>query len=137
MTIPDEVQKTRAETAHVQAIAEAILEAEGRCAEGQSGESGCYQYQPGTWAAYSNEVLGKVVPLTEANEHIVTEGMIRKWTLEGKSPRWIFLMWNQGNGDGWGPGTIDCYSGTNDWGVRYDSCEYAARAQATLKRLEL
>lgn len=135
VTIPEEVLEARAHNARVSAIAEAILEAEGRCGEGQSGESGCFQYQPGTWAAYSTQVLGETVPMTEAIEREVTEGMIAKWTSEGRTPRWIFLTWNQGNGDGWGGGT-DCYSGWNKWGVWYDSCDYAARAQAALERIE-
>jgi len=119
-------------------IARAIYEAEGRCGSlhGKSGEYGCYQYQAGTWKTYSLEVAGEVLPHTPENEQLVTEGMIRKWRAAGKSERWIFLTWNQGNGDGWGPGTKDCYAGTNQWGVDYDSCEYAQRALdhlATLK----
>lgn len=71
--------------------------------------------------------MGNVVPQTIENERAVTEGMISKWLSEGKSERWIFLQWNQGNGDGWGPGTKDCYKGVNDHGVPYDSCDYAQR----------
>lgn len=113
----------------VERIADAIFDAEGRCttSSGQSGEYGCYQYLPTTWRAYSIEVAGEVLQQTETNERRVTEGMIRKWLDAGKSERWILLMWNQGNGDGWGPGTKDCYSGVNKWNVAYDSCAYAER----------
>lgn len=112
-------------------IADAIYSAEGRCDKlhGESGEYGCFQYQAATWRAYSIAVAGEVLPQRE-NERYVTEGMIRIWLEQGKSPRWIFLTWNQGNGDGWGPGTKDCYAGINKYGVAYDSCDYAARATA-------
>lgn len=116
----------------VSSIADAIYGAEGRCDKlhGQSGEYGCYQYQSGTWRAYSTLVVGHVLTQTRANERMVTEGMIRIWLEDGKNPRWIFLTWNQGNGDGWGPGTKDCYVGVNKHGVAYDSCDYAERATA-------
>lgn len=120
---------------HVALVADAILEAEGRCGHGQSGEYGCFQYQAGTWRAYSIEISGKVLAQTEENERYITEGMIRKWILEGKTDRWILLQWNQGNGDGWGPGTKDCYSGVNKYDVRYDSCDYAARGLAAIERM--
>lgn len=120
--------------AHVELVADAILEAEGRCGHGQSGEYGCFQYQAGTWRAYSLEIEGSVLSQTEENERHITEGMIRKWITEGKSDRWIFLQWNQGSGDGWGPGSKDCYEGWNDWGVHYDSCDYAARGLASIAK---
>lgn len=127
---PEELKAVR-----VVKVADAIYGAEGRCDDlhGESGEYGCYQYLPSTWRAYSTEVHGAVLPQTEANEREVTEAMIAKWIDAGKSDRWIFLMWNQGNGDGWGPGTKDCYAGVNDKGVAYDSCDYAARALLLLK----
>ncbi len=120
--------------AHVELVADAILEAEGRCGHGQSGEYGCFQYQAGTWAAYSRLISGKVLTQTEANERYITEGMIKQWILDGKTDRWIFLQWNQGNGDGWGPGLKDCYEGWNDWGVHYDSCDYARRGLEYLEK---
>lgn len=116
-------------------IADAILVIEGRCGAGQSGESGCFQYLPGTWKAYSMDVVGEVLPHTEANERYVTEQMIQKWLDEGVTERGIFLTWNQGSPTGWGPGTKDCYAGINKWGVAYDSCDYAARGLRTLESL--
>lgn len=123
---------------HASNVREAIYLAEGRCdtLHGKSGEYGCYQYQAGTWRAYSLVVAGEILPQTRANEDFVTEGVIKKWLEEGKSERWIFLTWNQGNGDGWGPGSKDCYAGINKHGVPYDSCEYAARALKHLEDLE-
>lgn len=115
--------------AHVGDLTDAIYGAEGRCEDlhGRSGEYGCFQYLPSTWRSYSLSVAGEVLPQTRANERLVTEGMIRSWVEAGKSDRWIFLQWNQGNGDGWGPGTKDCYAGVNSAGVAYDSCDYAER----------
>lgn len=109
---------------HVSSLADAIYDAEGRCAAGQSGEYGCYQYLPTTWVAYSTDVAGKVLPQTPENERYVTEGMIRAWIAEGVSDRGILLTWNQGT-----PGP-DCYKGVNDHGVPYDSCAYAIRGLA-------
>lgn len=116
-------------------IADAIYEDEGRCdhLHGESGEYGCFQYLPSTWAAYSNDIAGSVLKQTGVNERYITEGMIQKWLDDGKDARWIFLEWNQGNGDGWGGGT-DCYAGTNKWGVHYDSCAYAAKGLALLRQ---
>lgn len=122
---------------HVEAIVDTIAEVEGRCgARGLSGEYGCYQYLPSTWRAYSLQVKGVVLLQTGENERMVTEGKVLQWKKEGRSDRWIFLQWNQGNGDGWGPGTKDCYSGTNNQGIHYDSCEYANRATDILTRIE-
>jgi len=114
-------------TTRASKVADAIRFAEGRCTQGQSGEYGCYQYLPSTWRAYSMVIAGEVLLQTEQNEHKITMGMISKWLNEGMSERGIFLMWNQGSATGWGPGTKDCYSGTNKWGVYYDSCAYAEK----------
>lgn len=116
-------------------IADVIFDVEGRCTPGQSGEYGCYQILPSTWAAYSKDVAGSVLPRTEANERMVVEGMIGKWLAQGITPRGIFLTWNQGSATGWGGGT-DCYAGTNKWGVHYDSCDYAHRALLLLAQRE-
>lgn len=45
--------------------------------------------------------------------------MIEGWLREGMSVEEIALKWNQGN-------TSKCSSGTNSFGVKYDSCEYVA-----------
>lgn len=130
-----ELSEDEARSIEASRIADAIYEAEGRCSSlhGKSGEYGCYQYLPSTWKAYSMQVAGEVLEQNQDNERRVTESMVRWWLAQGKSARWIFLQWNQGNGDGWGPGAKDCYSGVNSAGVAYDSCEYAERA---LRHLE-
>lgn len=128
---PAEIVNAPPVQSYASKIADAIIEDEGRCGSGQSGEQGCFQYLPSTWAAYSNIIASTTLKQTGANERYITEAMIQKWLDDGKSARWIFLMWNQGNGDGWGGGT-DCYAGTNKWGVHYDSCAYAAKGLAFL-----
>lgn len=122
-----------ASTAHVALLADAIYSIEGRCGAGQSGESGCFQYLPSTWRAYSEDVAGQVLPQTGTNERLVTEAMINTWENEGISDRGVFLMWNQGSATGWGPGSKDCYAGVNDHGVAYDSCNYAQRGLEYVK----
>ena len=87
---------------------------------GASGEIGCHQFIPSTWKAYSLEIFGSVKEQTHENtKHVVIE-KIEKWLQEGKTPRQIFLIWNQGNS---GP----CSKGVNSHGVRYDSCSYAQK----------
>lgn len=89
--------------------------------KGLSGETGCFQYMPGTWRGYSLEVYGEVLPQTPERAQHVTYTKVLAWLEEGYSPRDIFLTWNQGNR---GP----CIRGTNDLGVEYDSCSYAEDA---------
>lgn len=114
-------------------IADAIYGAEGRCSDlyGESGEYGCYQYQPTTWVSYSKQATGEVLPQTAENERHVTEYMIESWLESGVSERGIFLTWNQGD-----PGP-DCYKGVNRWGVPYDSCAYADKAMELLKERQI
>lgn len=113
------------------ALLDTILDVEGRCVgPGKSGEYGCFQYLPSTWAKYSKAVASIVLPHTAANERTVTEGMVRAWIAAGVSDRGIFLTWNQGT-----PGP-DCYKGVNQWGVAYNSCEYAERALRILAAKE-
>lgn len=122
--------------AHATLLADAIEATEGRCTPGLSGERGCFQYLPGTWAAYSKQVAGKVLPQTAENERYVTEAIIRGWIEKGVSDRGVLLLWNQGSATGWGPGTKDCYAGTNKWGVHYDSCAYAMKGLEYLKKVQ-
>lgn len=108
-------------------IAAALLEMEGGCHRtGASGEQGCFQFLPSTWETYSTETLGYVAELNEENEARVVVGKIQRWLDEGRTPREIFLLWNQGHA---GP----CRKGINRHGVAYDSCAYAERGEALLK----
>lgn len=76
---------------------------------------------PSTWRSYSLEVYGYVATQTpEAAEH-VTLTKVQGWLDEGLTARQIFLIWNQGH-----PG--QCKAGVNKYGVKFDSCKYAADA---------
>lgn len=109
----------------------ALIETGGNldCAKpGLSGERGCHQYLPSTWASYSKDVFGYVAEQTPENATFVTEEKIRQWKKEGLTDRQIFLIWNQGH-----PG--QCKSGVNRYGVPYDSCKYADDALITLAKV--
>lgn len=92
---------------------------------GLSGEIGCHQFLPSTWAAYSKDVFGYVAEQTPENATIVTEEKIRGWLDKGLTEAQIFLIWNQGN-------TSPCKAGVNRHGVRYDSCAYVIHAEQIL-----
>lgn len=109
----------------------AILETGGTldCSRtGLSGEKGCHQFLPSTWAAYSLEVFGYVAEQTPAAAEHVTLTKVQRWLDEGLTPRQIFLIWNQGH-----PG--QCKAGVNRYGVPYDSCAYADGAIALLAEI--
>ena len=128
LNIPVEIERDHA-TDLAQAIA--VMETGGTldCSRtGLSGEKGCHQFLPSTWASYSKEVYGYVEVQTPEKATFVTEEMIRKWIALGYSDRQIFLIWNQGN-----PGA--CKSGINKFGVKYDSCGYAEDALVTLQKV--
>jgi len=95
---------------------------------GLSGELGCYQFMPSTWATYSKEVYGEVLPITEEREHFIVEAKIEKWIAQGKSDRDILLIWNQGNSG-------ECVRGINRHGVPYDSCAYAEKGLNLLEKI--
>jgi len=93
--------------------------------KGLSGEIGCHQFLPSTWAGYSKDVFGSVVEQTLENAEYVTLVKVKGWLDAGYTPRQIFLIWNQGN-------TGQCKSGVNRHGVAYDSCAYAEEALSKL-----
>lgn len=95
---------------------------------GLSGERGCYQFLPSTWNAYSKEIYGEILPITEEREHFVVEAKVEKWLKKGKTSRDIFLIWNQGNSG-------ECVRGINRHGVPYDSCAYAEKALILLGKV--
>ncbi len=102
-------------------IAEAIKQTESEggvlCGRGKSGELGCYQFLPETWALFSKEVIGYLAPLTPVNEEYVAVNKIEQWLRDGHTIKQIALLWNQGH-------TSRCKSGVNEFGVEFDSCEY-------------
>lgn len=93
---------------------------------GLSGERGCHQFLPSTWAAYSTEVFGYVAEQTAENAEHVTFSKVLGWLEEGLTERQIFLIWNQGHAG-------QCKAGVNKYGVPYDSCAYADHAVSLLQ----
>lgn len=72
---------------------------------------------PDTWKESSEKFIGYLAPMTRVNERYVAIVKIQNWLNQGKSAKEIALLWNQGN-------LRQCSKGTNDLGVRYDSCGY-------------
>ena len=113
------------------AMAIAIKETGGKldCSlKGQSGEKGCHQFLPSTWASYSRDVFGYVAEQTPENAQFVTEEKVRAWLDSGLTETQIFLIWNQGN-------TSPCKAGVNRHGVSYDSCAYVIHAEKILSEV--
>lgn len=96
-----------------------------RNTSGASGEGGCFQFMPNTWAAWSNKVFGYVAPMSRVNEEYVALHKIQHHLDQGYSDRQVALIWNQGNAS-------PCKSGTNKYGVEYNSCAYASKVLAVL-----
>lgn len=114
-------------------ITEAIIhvESRGNCdAKGASGENGCMQFMPSTWAAYSKQVLGYVADMTPTNEKYVALIKITEWMRDGHDMDNVARIWNQGNA---GP----CGSGVNSKGVPYDSCAHEAAVLAAVDKIKL
>ncbi len=85
-----------------------------------------FQYMPGTWKLYSQEVYGVVKEKTPEREWFVTITMLERWLKEGMSEAQIALRWNAG-------GATRCSSGVNRHGVAYDSCAYQKKVLAMLR----
>lgn len=96
-------------------------------AQGQSGEYGAYQYTPATWAKQS-AAAGVNVPLQSATPEQQNE-VWYKWAKAQKDAGYnigqIASMQNAGEGN------PDAYlkgnSGTNSYGVQYDTAAYAKK----------
>ena len=105
------------------------METGGKCdARGKSGEGGCFQFMPTTWAGWSKRVIGYVAEQTPVNERYVALHKIQFHINQGHSDADIFLIWNQGNA---GP----CKAGVNSHGVEYDSCHYRDTGLALLAQI--
>lgn len=102
------------------------METGGKCsARGKSGEGGCFQFMPTTWAGWSKRVLGYVAPQTPINERYVALHKIQYHIDQGNSDAGVFLIWNSGS-------NRQCSSGINSMGVAYDSCAYVKKGLALL-----
>lgn len=99
----------------------------GNCdAVGASGEKGCTQWMPETWAGWSRQVLGYVAAITPVNERYVALHKLQHHINQGYSDAQIALIWNQGHAGA-------CSAGTNSKGVSYNSCAYRDRIVALLR----
>ena len=100
------------------------METGGNCnAKGKSGEGGCLQFLSSTWKLFSQEIYGEVREMTPARERYVAYKIIERWLAQGHDANDIALLWNQGH-------TGKCKSGTNKYGVEYDSCSYVKKVLA-------
>lgn len=93
--------------------------------KGQSGEYGAYQFTDGTWNGASKK-YGVDVPLEQATpeqQNEVAYRQIKDWKDQGYDVGQIASMWNAGEGR---PNAYrEGFSGTNSYGVHYDTPAYA------------
>lgn len=108
---------------------------------GQSGEEkSIFQFEPGTWDAYSKSVFGKVLPLTPDNEtHAVLQDSLAKLD-KGYSPQQIASMHNAGIGE---PNAYtgkfsngELSTGTNNHGVKYSVKDYVNKFDKYLSEFQ-
>lgn len=105
-------------------------------AQGKSGEYGAYQFTEPTWDTYAKDA-GVNVALKDATpeqQNQVAYAKIKQWKDAGNNIGQIASMWNAGekNKDAY----LNGNSGTNKYGVHYDTGAYAksvATAYQTLK----
>lgn len=78
-------------------------------AKGDAGTSeGAGQWQPGTWKAQAQDVLGDAnAPMSQANQSVVAQGTLRKWITPvaqgglGLNAAEAAAKWNSGSSEGW------------------------------------
>jgi hypothetical protein len=101
-------------------------------AKGASGESGAYQFMPGTWAQYSKEykdATGDDASLqTPGNEDKVATWKINQWLGQGYKADQIAALWNWTAGGGSYLGHV----GVNDSGVAYNTPAYVGKVMSAL-----
>jgi muramidase (phage lysozyme) len=94
-------------------------------AKGGSGEFGAYQFMPSTWKGWAKQYLGNSnAPMTKENQDRVAEMKIQELLNQGYDARAIALIWNGGE-------PIE-KKGTNKYGVKYDSGNYAKKVLKAL-----
>lgn len=96
-------------------------------ARGASGESGAYQFMPSTWAAWAQKYLGDSnASMTPENQDAVANAHIQDLLNQGHTPQEIALIWNGGS--------TQVKSGTNKYGVAYDTGAYAQKVMGALQK---
>jgi len=89
-------------------------------AKGGSGESGAYQWMPGTWKAHAKQALGNEnAEMSPSNQNAVAYTVLKSWKDQGLNPAQIAAKWNSGSEVGW-----ENKRGTNSAGVQYDVPKY-------------
>jgi len=115
---------------------------------GKTGEmKSVFQFEPGTWKAYSQQVFGKQTPMTPESESVVTYKKIADWYGQDikdgysaeEATRRALSRWNAGAGEpdaytgSFSDGTSS--SGTNQkYGVKYDVSGYVNKAMDYMKK---
>ena len=97
---------------------------------GGSGEIGCMQHMPETYRNQSIKVLGYVAEANKVNQMYIGTLTVQSMLDKGMTPESVFRTWNQGND---GP----CFSDTNRFGIKFDSCQYVQKAMKNYKQLTL
>jgi len=89
-------------------------------AKGGSGESGAYQWMPGTWKAHAKQALGNEnAEMSPSNQNAVAYTVLKSWKDQGLNPAQIAAKWNSGSEVGW-----ENKRGTNSAGIQYDVPKY-------------
>jgi hypothetical protein len=117
----------------VVAMAKAIRETESgnKPVQGPSGETGRYQFMPGTWHAGAAQYLGDGnAPQTLENENKVAYSKIKAWKDQGYNPGQIASLWNSGSPD------FEGKVGTNKFGVHYDTPAYVQKVYGNYQRFK-
>ena len=86
---------------------------------GGSGETGCHQFMPSTWEAWSTSYIGYVMPQTEGNAKYLATLRVSDLLDQGYTAEEVALAWNSG-------GTTH-RKGVNKHGVAYDTYAYVAK----------
>ncbi len=105
-------------------------------AKGKSGEYGAYQFTEPTWKTYASK-YGINKPLKDATpqeQNEVVYKKIKEWKDAGNNVGQIASMWNAGesNKDAY----LGGHSGTNKYGVHYDTGAYAKSVASAYQSLK-
>lgn len=93
---------------------------------GASGEYGAYQFMPNTWKEWAGKYIGNPnAEMTQKNQDTVARARIEDLLNQGYNAEQIALIWNGGE--------PVRKSGTNKFGVKYDSGAYANKVLAAME----
>lgn len=104
---------------------------------GKSGEYGAYQFTEPTWKAYAKKHLGQDIPLSQATpeqQNEVAYKQIKEWKDADYNPGEIASMWNAGEGRK--SAYLEGNTGTNKYGVHYDTVAYAKAVAENYQKIK-